>query len=308
MNEITTTTAANTEAERGSARRIVVATEGGIAGTVAVRFAVAEARRRGTELQIVHVVPAYLPTGPLPMIPEGAIQQDSRDIMDRAVQVAEEADPDLELAPTMAIGGRVESIVRESADAELAVLGRSPGSILHRVWTGATAAGVAARATKPVVVVPPSWDPDEHTHGRVIVGIKAPSHVYALLARAFEEASATGSELVVMHAWRLTGVYDEMIANRVDRQQWHEQTEKVVSDLLVDLRRDYPWVHVRVDVVHAQPAHALVEASRTADRVFLSRPLHGGYVHHLGATARAVLRESHCPVEVVPPSRGDDAS
>ena len=34
----------------------------------------------------------------------------------------------------------------------------------------------------------------------------------------------------------------------------------------------------------------------------ISRPAHGGFVHYLGATARAVIRDAACPVEVVPPA------
>jgi hypothetical protein len=32
----------------------------------------------------------------------------------------------------------------------------------------------------------------------------------------------------------------------------------------------------------------------------LVKPLHGSLVHHLGRTARGVLRFAECPVEVVP--------
>jgi nucleotide-binding universal stress UspA family protein len=53
--------------------------------------------------------------------------------------------------------------------------------------------------------------------------------------------------------------------------------------------------------VHGQPAHTLVEASKAADLLVISRPVHGSFVHHLGATARAVIREAACPLVVVPP-------
>ena len=37
----------------------------------------------------------------------------------------------------------------------------------------------------------------------------------------------------------------------------------------------------------------------------ISRPSHGGFVHHLGATARAVIRDAGCPVLVVPAAGRD---
>ena len=63
----------------------------------------------------------------------------------------------------------------------------------------------------------------------------------------------------------------------------------------------YPDVQVRVEVVHGQAAYALVGLSAEADLLIVSRPAHGGFVHSLGATARAVIRDAACPVEVVPP-------
>jgi nucleotide-binding universal stress UspA family protein len=57
--------------------------------------------------------------------------------------------------------------------------------------------------------------------------------------------------------------------------------------------------HRPADVRHEEPAHALVRASRGADRLLLARP-HRRRTHHLGRVARAVLRDACCPVEVVP--------
>ena len=58
---------------------------------------------------------------------------------------------------------------------------------------------------------------------------------------------------------------------------------------------------MRVELTHGQAAYALVRESAEADLLLVSRPAHGGFVHYLGSTARAVIRESACPVEVVPP-------
>lgn len=55
-------------------------------------------------------------------------------------------------------------------------------------------------------------------------------------------------------------------------------------------------------VRHAHPARAIVEASAHADLVLLARRPHAFPGGHLGGTARAVLRESSCPVEILPPA------
>jgi hypothetical protein len=46
--------------------------------------------------------------------------------------------------------------------------------------------------------------------------------------------------------------------------------------------------------------------ARTADRLVIVKPAHGSYLHHLGSTARGVLRESRCPVQVLMPRAGLD--
>jgi nucleotide-binding universal stress UspA family protein len=61
-------------------------------------------------------------------------------------------------------------------------------------------------------------------------------------------------------------------------------------------------VKLDVRVVHERPSTALVDASREADRLLITRPLHGGRLHHLGTTGRYVLRSAHCPVEVTAPA------
>ena len=300
MNATTNPSTERTD-KPGTQRRILVATEGGAPGAVAVEFAAAEAARRGLDLQILHVMPAYLPYGPLPMAPNGVFEEDAHEVLTHAVSQARAAEPHLEIAPTAKVGGRVGSIVSASEDVELTVIGRTPGSLAHRLMTGATAAGVTARSSRPVVVVPDTWEAGTK-HGRVIVGLKSSANAHALLARAFEEASRTESELAVIHAWWLPGRYADLVVDEQERAHWQEQTTKEYADALEDLRREYPWVNVRVEAIYGQPAHELVELSRSADRLLISRPAHGGNVHHLGATARAVLREAHCPVEVVPPA------
>ena len=95
--------------------------------------------------------------------------------------------------------------------------------------------------------------------------------------------------------------YDNAVAERLPTPDWVVDEGRAIEGMLIDLRLAYPTVPVRVDLVHGQSGYTLVEASRDTDLLVISRPVHGGFVHHLGATARAVIREAHCPVLVVPP-------
>lgn len=287
--------------------RVVVATDGTSAALRGVRYATFEAKRLGVGLEIVHVVPGYLPRGPLPMVPDGALQAFGCSVLERSLAVARNTAGDVEIISRLVSGARVASIVEAGRSGSLLVLGSEPHTLAERVWTGATVAGVSARAGVPVVVVPEGWrERDTASMSRVLVGFKSPQHAPELLASAFALANTRGADLAVLHAWKLPSVYDDVVTNRVAEAQWREEQHAVIESLIVDLRRCYPEVAVTIDVLHESPAHALVRASRNVDRLVITRPAHGGYFHHLGAVARAVLREAHCPVEVVPPSTGEE--
>ena len=182
------------------------------------------------------------------------------------------------------------------------MLGRREHSRLDQVWTGGTIAGVASQASCPVVVAPTGWVPDPHTP-RVVVGFKAPQHAAELLATAFSAAEGVGSEVVVVHAWKLPSAYDDIIAHHVAEASVNGEQKQMIWRMLADIQDAYPTVRVRIEVAHETPVHSLVRASAGAELLVIGRPAHGGFVHHLGRTARAVLRESRCPVEVVPTAK-----
>ena len=281
---------------------VAVATDGTPAALRGVRYAAREAARLGATLEIVHVAPAYLPTGTLPMVPDGSLQAFGHEVLERSRDTARAEVGGLEIVTTLVSGTRITSLVELSSRARLLVLSAQSLSLADRVWTGATIAGVCARAACPVVVVPHDWTPvGEVGTRRIVVGFKAPDQAVDLLASAFAVASSRRAGLVVVHGWKLPSVYDDIVTSRVDTASWREHQTAMIEGEIAHLRRAHPDVKVSIEVVHGRPADALVQASRGADRLLISRPLHGGYFHHLGGVARAVLRESRCPVEVLPP-------
>lgn len=286
--------------------RIVVATDGTPAGNIGIQFATREAQRLGLGIELVHVVPAYIPAGSFPMIPDDSMNQYGREVLTRGTDVAREVDPDIELTTSLMRGGRAGTIVSRAHDAALIVLGSHPLTVAERFWTGATVPGVAARSSCPVVTVPADYDANRHL-GRVIVGVKEPSRSADLLASAFAVAKDLHAELVVIHAWKLAAGYDDLVSNEVAREEWRVELEAAIEKELVDLRQAHPDVSVRVEIVHGMAAEALISASRDADRLIITRPVHGGYFHHLGSTARAILRDAHCPVEIFPPTNTPSA-
>jgi hypothetical protein len=154
--------------------------------------------------------------------------------------------------------------------------------------------------------VVPAATPRDGNPSRIAVAFKSAEHSGELFEAAFRDADELGAELYVVHAWKLPGVYDDIVARRVSEATSNREQKAAIRDLLSPWQESYPKVPVRIQVVHEYPVRALIEASREADRLVLVKPLHGGSVHHLGRTARGALRFAECPVHVVPAKRREE--
>jgi nucleotide-binding universal stress UspA family protein len=292
--------------QAGTQGSVVVGVEGSEQGYAVVRFAAAEARRVEASLDLVHVLPGYVSAPPMttmtplmPILPDVSFESYAAEILERARETALDEVSSLQVETHLCAGTRVSQLLTFAEGARTVVLGsRSPDGF-DRVWTGGTVTGVASRAACPVIVVPADHEPDE-VHGRIVAGVKTPGHTAELFDAAFPLADARGAELVVVHAWRLPGVYDDIIAGRTVADLWQREQTELIEKELTQYRAAFPRVVVRVYVRHEEPAHALVRATRGADRLLVMRPTHIGPVHHLGRIARAVFRDGRCPIEVVP--------
>jgi nucleotide-binding universal stress UspA family protein len=279
--------------------RILVGVDDSDGGAAALRYATAEARRIGAGLHLLHVVPDYRAMSPmLPLIPDD-LERTGRTILDRAVaRAVDDLGPE-RVATTLTTGRRVGCLVEAAEQATTVVLGRETPSRRERLASGATTIGVAARSSCPVVAVPPGWEPGADRR-RVAVGLKSTAHPRPLLQRAFREAARRDAELVVLHAWRLAGGYDDLIARRTGEQEWSDVVRTQVQPHLEEGRAAFPGVRVALQVVHSEASRALVEVSRSADLLLIERPRHRIPGAYLGGTGRVIVTASACPVEVVP--------
>jgi nucleotide-binding universal stress UspA family protein len=280
--------------------RVLVATSGSASSKSAITFAARTAASRGLALELIHVVTPTVSVGPYAVAPDVVVRQAGREVLARGEQLARQVVPDIEVVSTLVIGARPDAIAQKTHGADLVVVGAPPHDLIGRLWTGSTVTGVAARSACPVAIIPAR--DEEPRHHRVLVGVKTTDHAHELLAAAFAVASQTGSELRIIHAWRLLSPYDNAVADRLPVPEWELGEQRAIEAMLIDLKMAYPTVTVHVDLVHGQAAHELVHASELADVLVISRPRHGGFVHHLGATARAIIREGRCPILIVPPN------
>lgn len=280
---------------------VVVGVDGDDTGLGALRYAVREARTRDATLRLVHVRPDHVAVMPVDLTVRMAMERTGNQILAAATVTVQELAPELKVSQELYDGPRAATLTRAAEHARMIVLGRTDRSLLERALGMATTAGVAARASCPVVCVPAAWPPATEQEV-VVVGFKSPHHAPELFRTAFAEAAARQARLVVVHAWKLPGAYDDLIVDRVGRQRFVEQAGEVLEPLLDQARGEFPEVAVEVTVVHEPPGRALVEASRHADLLILVRRAHGvPAATHLGSTARTLLREADCPVMVIAP-------
>jgi nucleotide-binding universal stress UspA family protein len=280
---------------------VVVGVDGSAGSLVAVQYAVGEAERLETGVRLVHVAPDYTPATPmLPLIRDDFEQVGGR-ILRESAAVVTQAAPGCDVSTVLRTGPTVSTLLDEADGAHRIVLGREHRSRVESVFTGSTTVGAAGRAQCPVVSVPPAWSAGDG-RGRVVVGVRAPAHSTELLGQAFSAAEARRARLVVLHAWKLPGAYDDIVEARTHADDRAEEIEAEIDPLLETFRRDHPKVEVELSVVHEQPVRALLRAAAGADLLLIVRRAHGlPLTAHLGGTARTLLHEAACPVEVVPP-------
>lgn len=279
--------------------RVLVATSGSAASQSAITFAARAAASRGLSLELVHVVTPTVSAGPYGVAPDVEVREAGRHVLAHGEELARRVAPHVDVTTRLLIGSRPDAVVEKAHDADLVVVGAAPHDLMGRLWSGSTVTGIAARATCPVAVIPRHHEVSRK--GPVLVCLKSTRHAEDLVAVGFAVASETDSALRIVHAWQMLSPYDNAMAERLPTPEWEREEGREIEAMLIDLRMAYPTVPVQVDLVHGSPARVLVEAGRDASVLVISRPAHGGFVHHLGATARAVLREAPCPVLVVPP-------
>ncbi len=293
-------TAPSTRARREARGPVVVGVDGTSGSAGALRYAAEQAVRRECGLHLVHVTPGHVPVTPmLPDLPE-SIGRAGRAILQTAEDRVVADAPGLPVTATVSSGSRILELVAAARRGRLLVVGRETRGILERLVTGTTTAAVVARAPVPVVVVPGEWQPQQ-AGDRVVVGMGSARGSGELLRAAFEHGRARGLAVEVVHAWRLPDAYADRIEERTHRAAWLAGGSELLEREIAPWRDRYRDVSVTTRVEHDDAARVLVEASRAADLVLLLRPAPDRLLGaHLGSTARHVVAQASCPVEVVP--------
>lgn len=278
---------------------VTVGVDGSAASDAAVRYAVAEARRLGTGVQLVHAVPDYLPAARPYGITVSDLEPTARQVLREASVLAHREAPDVATRTALFAGRRDEALRHAAQNGSEIVLGHDPRPSLARLATGSTVIAVAARAHLPVIVVPPDTAPGDH--GRIAVGLRSPRHtVYGLLRRAFEVAAERHSALLITHAWEMPPNYEGLVSTAAEQEEMNKHEAAGIEEMVDDLAAQHPEVEHTIQVVYGNPARVLQEVSTSSDLLILARRAHVLPRGHIGGTARALLRHTACPLMFLP--------
>ncbi|GAA2865193.1 universal stress protein [Pseudonocardia halophobica] len=284
---------------------VVVGVDGSESALGAVRWAAAEAARRGAPLRLVAAVTwtVYQPIGVPALGVEYQRQilvQAAGQYLEAAAATAQQVAPELDVT-TEVRGGEPTTVLRDEATrARMIVLGTRGRGGFTGLLLGLVAIAVAAHAEAPVIVVRGNGALRD-TAAPIVVGVDRGPQGEAALAFAFDEATRRRVPLVAVHAWG-DPIIDPYLAGYVDRDVIEADERQTFDERLVTWTAKYPDVPVERVVARDSAAAALVHRSRDAALVVVGSRGRGtvrGLL--LGSVGQAVLHHADAPVAVVRP-------
>lgn len=280
---------------------VVVGVDGSPASNAAVEWAARDAARRGAALKLLSVqTPPVVMAFPEVPVTEAFTQwqeERGRELLEAARAIASDAAGEGRLAVTSEVvyGPAVAALAEASNDAQMIVLGSRGHGALARSLLGSVSTGLAHHARCPVAII--REELAEHpAQAPVVVGVDGSPASEHALAIAFEQASFRGVDLVAVHAWDDTGVFEFPGADWAAMQ---EAGEQILSERLSGWQERYPDVPVRRVVVGDRPAHQLVEQSESAQLLVVGSRGRGGFTGMLlGSVSTSVVHAARTPVIV----------
>jgi nucleotide-binding universal stress UspA family protein len=268
---------------------VAVGVDGSAESLAAARYAVRAASERGADLLLVH---AYeMPAVSVPV---------EYDILDDFRQRARQLVADVEAQLVVPSSMRIESLIQEDLPVPLLLrvaqrvpflaVGQDHLTWGERLMFGRVTSQVAERSDCLVAVVPGGWRATRTgAHHPVVVALEGTSPARAALRIAFEQAVLLGTGLVALHAAHHDAPSTELARQRASQ-----------AELLAGWKEDYPDVTVESLIVLGDEDANLLRWSKTAATLVMERPHRHWWNPWTHSVASAVLKQTHCPLIIVP--------
>jgi nucleotide-binding universal stress UspA family protein len=276
---------------------VLVGVDGSDSSTEAVRWAAAEAGRRGAPLRVVHtwVWPLYrVNLGPAEGAPPGAgLQAQAEQILDEAGELAEKVSPGLDVTRVLLTGDASTRLIGCSHEAQLLVVGHRGLGGFGDLLLGSVGVAAAVHSACPVAIV---RGETERT-GPVAVGVDGPEHSKHSIAEAFAIAARLGAPLLAVHSFTIPVRQESVLSYRDHVIAAEEDARALVEGELAEARAEFPDVPVEIVLGDNPPAKEMVLTSARARLVVVGPRGSGGFRElFLGSTSHALIHHAQCPV------------
>ncbi|WP_326835000.1 universal stress protein [Amycolatopsis rhabdoformis] len=135
----------------------------------------------------------------------------------------------------------------------------------------------------------------------IVVGVDGSAGGAAALRWTLSEARVSGREVVALRAWTVDPVADPEWATTRAKGEAEARCRWRAEQAVAQVLDGADPVPVRVEAVEGAPGPALVRAARNAAMLVVGSHGHGRLLRLLvGSVSAHCLRESRCPVVVVP--------
>ena len=289
-------------------QRIVVGVDGSAGARLALSWALAEAVRRGADVEVLAAFPVDFYWTDAYLVDRNQVEDLRADTGIRVRALVEELRGQVDGAADLAVevvvcaGAPAAHLVQRAEGADLLVVGSRGRGAVRSSMAGSVALHCAAHARCPVVVVHPTTATEP---GPVVVGLDDSDHARAALTAAVAEAAALGAEVEAVLAHEPPNYWSDLyavVAPPVGESAEHAQrrAEAIVGEVL----GAEPAAAVRVVAVEGHPAQVLVHRAEGARLLVLgsrSRNQLEGVI--LGSVALHAVMHAPCPVLVVHPRR-----
>ncbi|MBB3083620.1 universal stress protein [Geodermatophilus sabuli] len=287
---------------------VVAGVDGSAGAARAVAFAVEEARLREAPLLLVSALSWPTTDFPVPPLSDvdvpGVLQTNAETVLRAAAEGAEAALGAGRVRWQVDERDPVDALRAAGTGAQLVVVGARGAGGVAGLLLGSTATALALDAPCPVVVLPDDTAALVTGRRSVVAGVEGRPGDEAVLAFAFAEAAARGTDLVAVHAWRDVALEPSLqsLGPLVDWVGVAADEQRLLAEALAGWRDRHPDVEVREVVVRERTAAAVVAAGLTAHLVVVGHRRRR--LARLGSTTHAVLHRAGCPVAVVPLTGG----
>lgn len=281
---------------------IVVGTDGSPAAEIAIRWAAEEAFLQGSALRIVlalDVVGEFLPGVDYYPMMTASYEKEARKMMQAGALLARSlAGGSIDVTTELLRGPTISTLVTESKDARMLVLGSRGRGAFSSAILGSVSAALARHAHSPVAVIHESTpSPAGKLNKPVLVGVDGTANSEQAIGVAMHEASIRGVPLRALYAWR-------DVSGAVAPNLYWESTlgaqRAVLAERMAGWQEQYPDVKIERFVVEDSPVRNLLEHSVGVQLVVVGSRGRGGFTGMLlGSTSQALVHSIKCPLIVV---------